>query len=55
MLFVPCRDGVSHSPEEAADARDAALGVAVLAAAADALAAAAGALSTMRKDTPSAV
>ncbi len=55
MLFVPCRDGVSHSPKEAADPRDAALGVAVLADTAGALAVAAGALSTMRKGTPSAV
>ena len=55
MLFVPCRDGVSHSPDEAADPRDAARGVAVLAHAAGALAAAEGALSTMRKGTPAPV
>jgi allantoate deiminase len=30
MLFVPCRDGVSHAPEEAADAGDAALAIQVL-------------------------
>ena len=27
MLFVPCRDGLSHTPEEDADPSDAALGV----------------------------
>ncbi len=30
MVFVPCRDGVSHSPAEYASAEDAALGVEVL-------------------------
>lgn len=30
MLFIPCREGVSHSPEEHADAEDAALAVEVL-------------------------
>jgi len=34
MLFVPCRDGISHSPEESADPADAALGVQVMLAAA---------------------
>jgi allantoate deiminase len=33
MLFVPCRDGISHSPEESADPADAALGVRVMLAA----------------------
>jgi hydantoinase/carbamoylase family amidase len=33
MLFVPCRDGVSHAPEESADPADAALGVQVMLAA----------------------
>jgi acetylornithine deacetylase/succinyl-diaminopimelate desuccinylase-like protein len=31
MLFVPCRDGISHSPEEAADPADAALAAELLA------------------------
>lgn len=30
LLFVPCRDGVSHSPAEEAEPADAALGVEVL-------------------------
>jgi hydantoinase/carbamoylase family amidase len=30
MLFVPCRDGISHAPEESADPADAALGVQVM-------------------------
>jgi allantoate deiminase len=30
MVFVPCRDGISHSPEEWASASDAALGVEVM-------------------------
>jgi hydantoinase/carbamoylase family amidase len=30
MLFVPCHDGISHSPEESADPADAALGVQVM-------------------------
>jgi hydantoinase/carbamoylase family amidase len=30
MLFVPCRDGLSHTPDEDADPSDAALGVAVM-------------------------
>lgn len=30
MLFVPCRDGLSHTPEEDADPADAALGVQVM-------------------------
>jgi hydantoinase/carbamoylase family amidase len=30
MLFVPCRDGLSHTPEEDADPADAALGVEVM-------------------------
>lgn len=30
MLFVPCRDGLSHTPEEDADPDDAALGVQVM-------------------------
>jgi hydantoinase/carbamoylase family amidase len=30
MLFVPCLDGISHSPEESADPADAALGVQVM-------------------------
>jgi allantoate deiminase len=34
MLFVPCRDGISHAPEESADPADAALGVQVMLAAA---------------------
>jgi hydantoinase/carbamoylase family amidase len=34
MLFVPCRDGISHSPDESADPADAALGVQVMLAAA---------------------
>jgi allantoate deiminase len=34
MLFVPCLDGISHSPEESADPADAALGVQVMLAAA---------------------
>ncbi len=34
MLFVPCRDGISHTPEESADPADAALGVQVMLAAA---------------------
>jgi hydantoinase/carbamoylase family amidase len=33
MLFVPCRDGISHSPEESADPADAALGVQLILAA----------------------
>ena len=33
MLFVPCRDGISHAPEESADPADAALGVQVMLAA----------------------
>jgi allantoate deiminase len=34
MLFVPCLDGISHSPDESADPADAALGVQVMLAAA---------------------
>jgi allantoate deiminase len=30
MVFVPCRDGLSHTPEEEADPADAALGVQVI-------------------------
>lgn len=30
MVFVPCRDGISHSPEEEADPADAALGAEVM-------------------------
>jgi acetylornithine deacetylase/succinyl-diaminopimelate desuccinylase-like protein len=30
MVFVPCRDGLSHTPEEDADPADAALGVEVM-------------------------
>jgi hydantoinase/carbamoylase family amidase len=30
MVFVPCKDGISHSPEEDADSSDAALGVEVM-------------------------
>jgi acetylornithine deacetylase/succinyl-diaminopimelate desuccinylase-like protein len=30
MLFVPCRDGLSHTPEEDADPADAAVGVQVM-------------------------
>ncbi len=30
MVFVPCRDGISHSPEEDADAADAALGAEIM-------------------------
>lgn len=30
MIFVPCRDGISHSPEEEADPADAALGAEVM-------------------------
>ena len=30
MLFVPCRDGISHAPDEWADPADAALGVRVM-------------------------
>ena len=30
MVFVPCRDGISHSPEEDADPADAALGAEVM-------------------------
>jgi acetylornithine deacetylase/succinyl-diaminopimelate desuccinylase-like protein len=30
MLFVPCRDGLSHTPVEEADPADAALGVEVM-------------------------
>jgi hydantoinase/carbamoylase family amidase len=33
MLFVPCVDGISHSPEESADPADAALGVQIMLAA----------------------
>jgi hydantoinase/carbamoylase family amidase len=34
MLFVPCLDGISHSPDESADPADAALGVQIMLAAA---------------------
>jgi acetylornithine deacetylase/succinyl-diaminopimelate desuccinylase-like protein len=30
MVFVPCRDGISHAPEEEADPADAALGAEVI-------------------------
>ncbi len=30
MVFVPCREGISHSPEESADPADAALGAEVM-------------------------
>ena len=30
MVFVPCKDGISHSPEEDADSADAALGAGVM-------------------------
>jgi N-carbamoyl-L-amino-acid hydrolase len=30
MVFVPCKDGISHSPEEDADSADAALGAEVM-------------------------
>ena len=33
MVFVPCRDGISHAPEEEADPADAALGAEVILAA----------------------
>jgi hydantoinase/carbamoylase family amidase len=33
MVFVPCRDGISHAPEEEADSADAALGAEVILAA----------------------
>ena len=38
MVFVPCRDGLSHTPEEDADPADAALGVQVMLGAISALA-----------------
>ncbi len=31
MVFVPCRDGRSHTPEEYVESRDVVAGVAVLA------------------------
>lgn len=37
MVFVPCRDGLSHTPEEDADPDDAALGVQVMLGAIDSL------------------
>ena len=30
MVFVPCRDGISHAPDEQADPADAALGAEVI-------------------------
>jgi acetylornithine deacetylase/succinyl-diaminopimelate desuccinylase-like protein len=30
MVFIPCRDGISHSPDEQADPGDAALGAEVI-------------------------
>jgi acetylornithine deacetylase/succinyl-diaminopimelate desuccinylase-like protein len=33
MVFVPCRDGISHAPDEEADPADAALGAEVILAA----------------------
>jgi acetylornithine deacetylase/succinyl-diaminopimelate desuccinylase-like protein len=30
MVFVPCRDGISHSPDEDADPADAALGAEIM-------------------------
>jgi allantoate deiminase len=42
MLFVPCRDGISHSPLESASADDAAVGVEVVLGAVAALASDAG-------------
>ena len=30
MVFVPCKDGISHSPEEDADPADAALGAEIM-------------------------
>lgn len=30
LLFIPCRDGISHAPDEEADASDAALAIAVI-------------------------
>ena len=30
MIFIPCKDGISHSPEEAADTADAAIAVEVM-------------------------
>ena len=30
MIFVPCKDGISHSPEEDAEPADAALGAQVM-------------------------
>ncbi len=30
MVFVPCKDGISHSPEEDADPGDAALGAEIM-------------------------
>ncbi len=30
MVFVPCEDGISHSPQESADPRDAALGAEIM-------------------------
>jgi hydantoinase/carbamoylase family amidase len=37
MVFVPCRDGISHAPEEEADPADAALGAEVILAAVSSL------------------
>jgi allantoate deiminase len=42
MVFVPCRDGLSHTPEEDADPADAALGVQVMLGAITAMAGATG-------------
>ncbi len=30
MVFVPCKDGISHSPEEDSDPADAALGAEIM-------------------------
>jgi acetylornithine deacetylase/succinyl-diaminopimelate desuccinylase-like protein len=30
MVFVPCKDGISHSPEEDAEPADAALGAEIM-------------------------
>jgi acetylornithine deacetylase/succinyl-diaminopimelate desuccinylase-like protein len=38
MVFVPCRDGLSHTPEEDADPDDAAVAVQVMLGAIEALA-----------------
>ena len=37
MVFVPCKEGISHSPEEDADPADAALGAEIILSATNAL------------------